>query len=338
MADLDYNKLSRQQKLAVFLIVIGPDAAAEVLRQFDDAEVELLCKEMSGYGIIPGPAQKQALEEFSALVAQSAGAALGGAGYAHRTLGLAKGDQKATAIMGRVGPGETPSEVIKEIGEIEAGQIFNLLKTEQPQTIAFILSYLDGVKAAAVFALLDAELREEVIERLGTIDSTSLETVERIARNFGRHFSGQSRPIYHRSGGVPAAAALVKLLDKEMSKGLLGKLDERNAKLSASIRKKLFGFEDLNRLTASDLQRALREVDSANLATAMKSASEALKAKIFAGISKRAAESLKDEIEMLGAVRARDIDAAQDGIIQVVRKLEEEGHISLDSEPQGVAA
>ena len=131
---------------------------------------------------------------------------------------------------------------------------------------------------------------------------------------------------------------LVKLLDKEMSKGLLGKLDERNAKLSASIRKKLFGFEDLNRLTASDLQRALREVDSANLATAMKSASDALKAKIYAGISKRAAESLKDEIEMLGAVRAKDIDAAQDGIIQVVRKLEEEGHISLDSEPQGVAA
>lgn len=338
MADFDYSKLSRQQKLAVFLIVIGPDAAAEVLRQFDDPEVELLCREMSSYTIIPAAAQRQALEEFSALVAQSAGAAMGGAGYAHRTLGLAKGDQKATAIMGRVGPADAPADVIREIGEIEAGQIFNLLKSEQPQTISFILSYLDGAKAAAVFALLDAGLREEVIERLGTIESTSLETVGRIARNFGRHFDGQARPTYHRSGGVRAAADLVKLLDKEMTKGLLVRLDERNAQLSASIRKKLFGFEDLVRLTPADLQRALREVDSSNLATAMKSASEALRGKIYAGISKRAAESLREEIEMLGAVRLKEIEAAQDGIIQVVRRLEEEGHIALEPDAEGVVA
>jgi flagellar motor switch protein FliG len=338
MADLDYSKLTRQQKLAVFLIVIGPEAAAEVLRQFDDAEVEQLCREMSACAMIPAVAQRQALEEFSALVAQSAGAALGGASYAHQALGLAKGDQKATAIMDRVGPAGAPVDVIKEIGEMEAGQIFNLLKSEQPQTISFILSYLDGAKAAAIFALLDPEVREEVIERLGTIEATSLELVGRIARSFGRHIDTKTRPTYHRSGGVRAVADLVKLLDKETSKALLVRLDERNAALSAAIRKKLFGFEDLNRLTPSDLQRALREVDSSNLAIALKSASEGLRGKIYAGISKRAAESLKEEIEMLGSVRLKDVEAAQDAIIQTVRRLEEEGHITLEAEAQSVVA
>ena len=135
MADLDYSKLNRQQKLAVFLVVIGPEAAANVLRQFGDSEIELLCREMGGLGIIPSAAQKQALDEFAALVAQSAGSALGGFGYAQRTLELAKGGQKASNIIDRVGPGEGAGEVIKEISEMEGGQIFNLIRGEQPQTL-----------------------------------------------------------------------------------------------------------------------------------------------------------------------------------------------------------
>jgi flagellar motor switch protein FliG len=117
-----------------------------------------------------------------------------------------------------------------------------------------------------------------------------------------------------------------------MSKNLLAKLEERNAGLSAAIRKKLFSFEDLLRLQPADLQRVLREVDSANLAIAMKSASETLRERIYGSISKRAAESLKEEIEMLGPVRLKDVEAAQDAIIQVVRRLEEEGQITLEAE------
>jgi flagellar motor switch protein FliG len=127
-------------------------------------------------------------------------------------------------------------------------------------------------------------------------------------------------------------ADLLNQLDKETSKNLLARLEERNATLSAAIRKKLFSFEDLNRLQPADLQRVLREVDSSNLAISMKSASEVLRGKFYASISKRAAESLKEEIEMLGPVRLKDVEAAQDAIIQVVRRLEEEGQISLDSE------
>ena len=331
-ADIDYSKLNRQQKLAVFLIVIGPDAAAEVLRQFDDLEIEGLCREMSNLTIIPAAVQKQAIEEFATLVAASAGSALGGIGYAQRTLEIAKGDYKASAIIGRVGPVGTSIEVIKDIAEMEGRQIFNLVKHEQPQTISFLLSYLDSAKSAEVFQLLPPDLREEVVERLGTIESTSLELVGKIVKSLGKHYDTKTRPAFHRSGGVRSVADLLNQLDKETSKNLLARLEERNATLGAAIRKKLFSFEDLNRLQPADLQRVLREVDSANLAVSMKSASEGLRDKIYAAISKRAAESLKEELEMLGPVRLKDVEVAQDAIIQVVRRLEEEGQITLDAD------
>jgi flagellar motor switch protein FliG len=333
MTELDYGKLTRQQKLAVFLIMVGPEAAAEVLRHFEDSEIELLCREMSTFTIIPREVQRLSLEEFSGLIASSVGSALGGLAYAQRTLEIAKGDYKASTIVGRIGPVVgTSVEVIKDISEMEGRQIFNLVKHEQPQTISFLLSYLDSAKSAEVFALLGPDLREEVIERLGTIESTSLELVGKIARSLGKHYDSKVRPAFHRSGGVRAVADLLNQLDKEMSKNLLARLEERNANLSAAIRKKLFSFEDLNRLQAADLQRVLREVDSSNLAIAMKSASEALRDRIYGAISKRAAESLKEELEMLGPVRLKDVETAQDAIIQVVRRLEEEGQITLEAD------
>jgi len=337
--DIDYSKLTRQQKLAIFLICIGPEAAAEVLKQFDDLEIENLCREMAGFPMIPDAVQKQVLEEFASVVAGGVQSATGGIPFAQRTLEIAKGGHKASAIIGRVGPAVgTSLEVIKDISEMEGRQIYNLIKHEQPQTISFILSYLEPTKSAEVFPLLSPDLREEVLERLGTIESTSLDLVSKIARSLGKHFDNKTRPAFHHSGGVRAVAGLLNSLEKDLSKTLLGRLEERNAALSAAIRKKLFSFEDLNRLQPADLQRILREVDSSNLAIAMKSASESLRGKVMAGLSKRAAEALKEEIELLGPVRLKDVEAAQDVIIQAVRRLEEEGQISIDSEAQAVVA
>ncbi len=339
MADIDYTKLNRNQKLAVFLICIGPESAAEVLKQFDDTEVEALCREMAGFPMIPEPVQKQAIEEFTSVVAGSVQSATGGIGFAQRTLEIAKGGHKASAIIGRVGPVTGSSvDAIKDISEMEGRQIFNLIKHEQPQTISFILSYLEPSKSAEVFPLLSPDLREEVLERLGTIESTSVELVNKIARSLGKHFDYKTRPSFHHSGGVRAVAGLLNSLEKDLSKTLLGRLEERNATLSAAIRKKLFSFEDLNRLQSADLQRILREVDSSNLAISMKSASESLRSKVFAGLSKRAAEGLKEEIELLGPVRLKDVEAAQDVIIQAVRRLEEEGQISIDADAAAVVA
>lgn len=332
MGSVDYDKLSRPQKLAIFLIVIGPDTAAEVLRQFDDGDIEMICREMSNFSVVPPEMRRLSIEEFSPLVAESVGSTLGGPGYARRALEIAKGDQAAT-MVGRIAPtGGSSVAAVKDISEMDARQIFNLVRGEQPQTISFLLSYLSSAKSAEVFALLEPELREEVIERLSTIESTSLDLVSKIARRLGSRVDPNARPALHRTGGVRAVADLLNQLDKATTKSLLSQLEQRNATLSAAIHKQLFSFEDLGRLQPSDLQRVLREVDSSSLATAMKSASEPLRARIYGAISKRAAESLKEEIGMLGRVRLKDVEAAQDAVIQAVRRLEEAGEISLESE------
>jgi flagellar motor switch protein FliG len=332
MAEIDYDKLSRRQKLAILLIVIGSEAAAEVLRQFDDQEVEALCREMSEFTMIPDTLQKKVLEEFTGVVAPSVTAICGGLSYAQRTLGIAKGDFKASAMMTHLGPIRTSTDVVKDIGEMDGRQIFNLIKGEQPQTIALVLSYLDSAKTAEVFAHFNPEMKEEIIERLGTIESTSLELVGKIAKRLGQHFDTKVRPALHLSGGVRAVAGLLNQLDKETSKTLLTRIQDRNATLGTAVRRKMFGFEDLGRLQPADLQRVMREVDMSGLALAMKSASEPLKEKIFAALSKRAAEGLREEIDLLGAVRLKDVETSQDQIIQSVRQLEEEGQISLDNE------
>jgi flagellar motor switch protein FliG len=333
MADIDYQKLSRQQRLAVFLIVIGAEAAAEVLRQFDDREIESLCKEMAAFTIVPETLQRQAMEEFIGIVAEGASSMFGGFSYAQRALGIAKGDYKASSIMSHVGPVDTTGDVIKDIGEMEGRQIFNLIKGEQPQTIALVLSHLESTKTAEVFTLLTPEMRDEVIERLGTIESTPVEVVGKIARSLGKHFDTKTRPTLHHSGGVRAVATLLNQLKKDVSKTLLSRLEERNATLGAEIRKKMFSFEDLIRLQPGDLQRVMREVDTTGLATSMKSASEPLREKIYAALSKRAAEGLREEIDMLGPVRLKDVEAAQEIIISAVRHLEEEGQITLENDP-----
>jgi flagellar motor switch protein FliG len=332
MADVDYTKLNRTQKLAVFLIIVGPDMAAEIFKHFDDDQIESICREMGQLTVVPDAARTAALEEFAPLVGDSLGCTLGGMDYARRTLELSKGEYKAGLLLSRVGAAPMPGDnngIMDEISAMEGRQIFNLLRDEQPQTVAYLLSHLSPAKSAEVFMLLPVDQREEVVERLGTIESTPTDLAGKIVRSLTKHVSSKSAVPYHSSGGVRAVADLLNLLDKENSKVLLSRIEERNQTLGASVRRKMFSFDDIRRLSPADLQRVLREVDSSHLATAMKSATEALRENIYGAISKRAAEALRDEISMLGPIRLKDVEVAQDAIIQVVRRLEEEGAISL---------
>jgi len=329
---MDYAKFTKSQKIAAFLIVIGPEAAAEVMRQFDNTQLELICREMAELHIIDGGVRQNLLDEFSGVVAEGVGAVLGGAEYAQVALEKAKGDYAASMILNRVAPATRTVEGGEDIRQMDARQILNLMKAEQPQTIAFILSYLDIAKAAEIILLLAPEMREEVMERLGGMEETSRDIVNKIAKNLSRHMDKKSaQQGLQKSGGVKSAADVLNYLDKDTRNNLLTRIEERNAPLGAAIRKKVFSFDDMVRLAPVDLQRVLREVDMADLAIALKSAKEGLVNAVLASVSKRAAEGLKDDIAMLGPLKAKDVEAAQDKIIQVVRKLEEAEEISLDS-------
>ncbi len=338
MPALDYSKLNRVQKTAVFLIVIGQEAAANLVRTFTDAELEAVCREMAKLPVISDEISQSALEEFSAVVDVGYGCALGGTSYVRGTLELARGEHRAAYLLERVVPaagGDASGPSLPQFEGMDTRQVFSLLKGEQPQTVAFLLSQLNFSKAGEILRMLDAEQRAEVLERLGEMESTSPEVVRRIAQQFNKRATPAEKSdapvVAHHSGGAPFVASLLKTLDKETSRSLLSVLQDRNAALSETIRKKLFGFDDMAALTAADIQRILREVESADLAMALKGPrGETMLKKVVASMSKRAAEGLQEEIQMMPPVRPKDQEAAQDKILAVVRRLEEQGEITLD--------
>jgi flagellar motor switch protein FliG len=157
-------------------------------------------------------------------------------------------------------------------------------------------------------------------------------------RLLGKHGSGKSKTKLNASGGVPSVASLLKLVGKENSKTFLSKIEERNKPFVDAVKKKMFGFEDLIKLQVKDMQRIMRDVDMAQMPMAMKNASPMLRDKIYAAMSKRAAEGLKEEIELLGPAKMKDIEAAQDAIIETVRSLDEAGEVSLDNDSASLVA
>lgn len=330
--NIEYDKLGKLQKLALFLIVIGPEAASEILRNFEDPDIELLVKEMSSFEIIDYRVKKRVIEDFYGIVSQSSIATLGGASYAQKTLEMAKGDFRASSILGRVAPVGSSVQIIEEIAALEPRQIFNLIRNEQSQTIAFIISYLHISKASALIKMLSSEMREEVVERIGSMESTALELVNKVVRTLARNLEYDEKQTFNQSGGVRRVADLLNSLDKDTSKAILARLEEKNPSIGNAVRKKMFSFEDLLRLQPSDLQRVTREIDMGDLTVALKSTNPNLRDAILGSISKRAAETLKEEMELLGPVRLREVEAAQDKIIMIVRKLEEDGEITIDQE------
>jgi len=327
-----YEMLSKVQKLAIFLIVLGPEAASRLMDSFDDFELEAVCTEIANVKIIDQELCDAALREFAEMIGQSMRTLLGGSDFAHHALEMARGDYKATSILGRISPvGNTP-ELIQEISEMEPRQIFNLLRDEQPQTVAFLVSHLNLDKATQVIQWLQNEMRLDVVERIGSMEETSLEMVAKVVTNLKRHTNQQDKQTTHHSGGLRQVADILNNLDKDVCKTLLSRIEEHNPGLGASIRKKMFSFDDMGRLDPPDLQRVTREVEMADLILALKSAQPTLQQAIFNSVSKRASETLKEEMEMLGPVKLKDVEAAQDRIIQIVRRLEEEEEISLDKE------
>ena len=156
---IDYDQLNKYQKLAIFMIVVGVPAAAEILKEFDDHEVELICQEIANYPLIDQKNRNRVIEEFAGIIGEGSLANLGGSNYALKTLEKAKGDYKAANIIGRIAPATSAMEVLNEISEMEPRQIYNLIRHEQPQTVAFILSHLSEEKAALILTMLPAELR-----------------------------------------------------------------------------------------------------------------------------------------------------------------------------------
>lgn len=322
--------MTRLQKLAALLVMMGPENAALVLRQFPPREVEAISREMVRFTLITPEQQQALLQELTPVILTAAASVCAGVEAARATLEKALGAFKASDILGRIAPGRPVPAAMQDLTEMDPRHVTNLIRDEHPQTIAFVISHLPPEKAAQVLNLLRPEQRDKVIERLATLAPTPVEVTEKVAEVINAKLGVKQTRALTQTGGVTPAADILNAMDKETSRALLASLEERNPELCQAIRKKMFTFEDLRRLDNQAIQRILREIEMRDLVLALKKASEPLTQLLLSNISRRAAETIREELAFLGHVKLRDIEAAQFRIIDVVRKLEAEGEIDLD--------
>jgi flagellar motor switch protein FliG len=330
----EVSKLTKIQKVAILLIVLGQESAAQIMKHLDEHELEAVSAEMSRQTLISEELQMQILQEFSEVAVQASTSVRGGIDYAQATLEKAVGSFKAGHVLSRLAPTRAPIGALQKLMELDTRQIFNLIKQEQAQTIALIASYFTSEKTSQLLAIMRPEQREQVVERLATLSPTPIEAVERVVDVLVSKFSVKPSRALNHTGGVKSAADVLNALDKSTSRTILAAIEERNPELGESIRKKMFTFEDLAQLDLTGLQKIMREVDIRDLAVALKTASEQLKHLLLSAISRRASDTVLEEMSFLGTLKLKEIEAAQMRIIDVVRRLEAEGELELQTTQQ----
>ncbi|MFZ9856556.1 MAG: flagellar motor switch protein FliG [Limisphaerales bacterium] len=324
-------KLSPSQKIAALLVLLGEESASILIKSLDDNERELVSSELVNLPLLSVEQQTQVLKEFTEMAMQANSSVGGSVEYTRVVLEKSVGLFKAAEIVGRVGTRRTSVAAMQQIIDLDATSICNLLKEEQPQTVALVVSYLTAQKGSEVLKNLPESLQEQVVERLATLASTPIEVVETVGEVLSRKVGRKVTKALNQTGGIKSAAATLNAMDKTLRQGILNKLDERVPDLVRSIRMKMFTFDDLATLDMKSLQKILREVDAGRLAVALSAANENLRQALLGALSKRAAETVADEISNLGKISLREIEQAQEGIVDVVRRLESEGEITLDA-------
>ncbi len=330
-AVMETNVLNKVQKLAALLVMLGPESAAVILKQFQPREIEAISREMARFNLITREQQQDILMEFSSVAVSASTSVSAGVEVTRNTLEKALGSFKASDVLGRVTSTRAPVGAMQSIAEMDPRHIFNLLRDEKVQAITFIISHLSPEKAAQVLNLLRPEKRDQVIERLATLAPTPVEVGEKVVDVLNAKLGIKQTRALTQTGGITSVADLLNAMDKTVSRTLLTNMEGRNPDLSQAIRKKMFTFEDLLSLDAPYIQRIMREIEMRDLTVALKKASEPLKKLLLSNISRRAAASVQEEMAFLGHVKIRDIEAAQFRIIDAVRKLEAEGEIEIDT-------
>lgn len=325
------TRLSPTQKMAALLVLLGEECASILLKGLDDNEREMISAEMVHLPMIDVEEQAAVLREFTGMAIRANSGIGGSVEYTRAVLEKSVGLFKATEVIGRVGTRRTSVAAMQQIIDLDAASICNLLKEEQAQTIALVLSYLTAQKGSEVLRGLPPHLQEQVVERLATLASTPIEVVETVGQVLSAKVGPKLTRALNQTGGVKSAAAVLKAMEKTSRKAVLDRLDERLPELVHSIQLKMFTFDDLASLDSKTLQRVMREVETDVLVTALSAANENLRRTLLGAVSRRAAETITEEIADLGRVPLREIEKAQEAVVGVVRRLESEGEISLET-------
>jgi flagellar motor switch protein FliG len=325
--------LSGVTKAAILLVILGEDAASDIYRHLPPGEVERITKEITGLEYVDSAIALQVLEEFHRLVMTGDYISQGGTDYANKLLIKAFGKEGAAELLRQVAQAsEISGTKLDSLRKADPQQLAQFIEGEHPQTIALILAHLEAKQASTLLMKLPAELRAEPIKRLAQLRQFSPEMAQRVAQVLHKRLQSigeQSRRAY---AGLRGVADVMNRLDVKVGKNILQAIETDDPKLAISIRNFMFTFEDLLTVPEAGIRELLGQMDKKTLATALRGASEELKNYVFKSMSSRAVEMLKEDMEVLGPVKSRDINKAQLEAVAVARKLEAEGKLQLSPE------
>jgi flagellar motor switch protein FliG len=325
--------LSGLRKAAILMVMLGEDAASEIYRHLPPTEVEQVTREIAGLHRVTPEESLEVLEEFHRLILTGEYISQGGTEYANKVLVKAFGKEGAADLLRQVQQAaELSGTKLDSLRKADPQQLAKFIENEHPQTIALILAHLESKQASMVLMKLPPELRAEPIKRLAQLRQFSPEMAEKVSVVLHKRLEALGEQTRRAYAGLRGVADLMNRLDVATGKTILEAIEGEDPKLALSIRNLMFTFEDLITVPEAGVRELLGQVDKKTLATALRGASEELKNYVFKSMSSRAVEMLKEDMEVLGPVKSREINKAQLETVAVARKLEAEGKLSLTPE------
>ena len=320
------TNLTGRQKSGVFLIAIGNDVATEIFKHLREDEIEQITFEIARLDKITPEDKEKVLIEFNEMMMAQGFITNGGIDFARGLLEKSLGNQKAIDIINRL----TSSLQVRPfdfVRRTDPAQLLNFIQGEHPQTVALIFSYLEPNKAATIMSSLPHTIQADVAKRIATMDRVSPDVLREVERVLERKLSTLASEDYTSAGGIDAVVEILNNVDRGTEKTIIEALEEEDPELAEEIKKRMFVFEDIVLLDDKAIQKVMREVDNADLSKALKSVDAEVQEKIFKNMSKRAASGLREEMDFMGPVRLKDVEEAQQKIVNIIRKLEEQGEI-----------
>lgn len=316
------------KKIAILFLALGPGIASRVLKYFSNAEIERITLEIANTSRVKQEKLEAVLDEFFLLHEAQQYLLNGGIDYARDVLERALGPQKAAELMKRL-KDSSKSKPFTFVRNADVKQLAGMIGQEHPQTIAYILSYLDSDQAAMVIAELPPEIQSDIARRIAIMERTSPEILKGVEQVMRERLASIFHQDLAAAGGVPTIVEILNHVDRSTEKLILEDLEKEDAELAEQIRQQMFIFEDIISLDDASVQRVLRDLDSDDIALALKGASDEVKNRVLKNISKRAGEILRENMEFMGPVRLREVEEAQQRVVALIRKLDESGEIII---------
>ena len=322
------ERISTKEKAAVLMISMGKERAAKIYKFLSEEEIEQLTLAITTIRRVEPETKESVMDEFFQMCIARKYISEGGIDYAREILAKAFGEERTNDLIMKLSSSlrVKPFDFVRKA---DAAQVLNFLQNEHPQTIALILSYLDPKYSASILSSLPLDKQTSVIARIANMGSTSPEFIKETERVLEKKLSSMNFGDQTTTGGIDSLVNILNSVDRSTERHLLESLEESDSELVEEIRKRMFVFEDIVKLNNQAVQRVLKEIDNRELAVALKGSSSEVATLIFNNISSRLQEMIKEDMEFMGPVRVRDVEEAQQKIVNVIRQLDDAGEIVI---------